>query len=41
VREAVVAGMSPGEIAAARAGLERIVANLDRLAERGEGGERP
>jgi DNA-binding MarR family transcriptional regulator len=40
VREAVVAGMSPGEIAALRAGLERIVANLDRLAEGADTGER-
>ncbi|MFL5264557.1 MAG: MarR family winged helix-turn-helix transcriptional regulator [Anaeromyxobacteraceae bacterium] len=32
VREAVVAGMSPAEIAAVRAGLERIISNLDRLA---------
>jgi DNA-binding MarR family transcriptional regulator len=40
VRAAVVAGMTAGEIAAVRAGLERILANLDRLAAHGDGGER-
>jgi DNA-binding MarR family transcriptional regulator len=34
IREAIVAGMSEAELEALRAGLERVVANLDRLEER-------
>ncbi len=34
IREAVQAGMTPSEVAALRAGLRRVIANLDRLDER-------
>jgi MarR family transcriptional regulator for hemolysin len=34
IRDAVVDGMSPEEVAAVTAALQRIVENLDRLAER-------
>jgi DNA-binding MarR family transcriptional regulator len=37
IREAIVEGMSGAEIAALQAGLERVVANLDRLEQRTRG----
>jgi DNA-binding MarR family transcriptional regulator len=40
IRDAVVAGMSPGEIAAVRDGLRKVIANVERLEARSSRGVR-
>jgi DNA-binding MarR family transcriptional regulator len=40
IREAVVQGMTPAEIAALREGLRRVIANVDRLEARASARER-